>query len=280
MPRPASAQACCAGSGALTPGRLAMHEDALVGTVLHVSAVIGEYDDTNGHFTGQPSGHSEYDLEQDLFGAVRLFKRAQIALLVPLVETRRTARGIAELGGGIGDVNFSARYDFFRAGESRVAPGIAALAGITAPTGRPPTSASAGTLAVDATGTGAWQGNFGLALEQSFGHWLVNATEIFAWRAPFSAQGVDDALAPQWTTLVGGGYVFSNEAAIALYGSYTLEGEPDPQRRLPCKQLAQGHARRPLGRLPGPGAPPAPGERLPQPAPVGASAPDRRRRWA
>jgi hypothetical protein len=206
-----------------------LHEDALVGTELHGSAVIGEYDDTPGHvgqFHGQPGGQGELDFEEDLFGAVRLFERAQVALLLPFVETWRKGNLAQATGGGIGDMNLSARYDFVRAGESRYVPGIAALAGVTAPTGLPPTSSQAGTLAVDATGTGAWQGNFGLALEQSFGHWLVNATEIFAWRAPFSAQGVEDALAPQWTTLAGVGYVFSNEAALAFFGSFTYEGSP------------------------------------------------------
>jgi hypothetical protein len=226
MPRLARAQACCAGSSALTPGRLALHEDALVGTELHAAAVIGEYDATTGRYFGMPHGQSEYDLEEDLFAAVRLFDRAQVALLLPYVETRRQGNDAEAFGGGIGDVNLSARYDFIRAGASRYVPGIAALAGITAPTGRPPTSPNAYELAVFATGTGAWQGNFGLALEQSFGHWLVNATELFAWRAPFSADHVDEALAPQWTTLAGVGYVFTSEAAVALFGSYTLEGNP------------------------------------------------------
>jgi hypothetical protein len=228
-PRDALAQACCAGSGALTPGRLALHEDALVGTELHGSVVVGEYGATPSHvgqYTALPGGQGEGDFEQDLFGAVRLFKRGQVALLLPFVETYRKGNDAEGFGGGIGDMNLSARYDFVRAGESRYVPGIAALAGITAPTGRPPTSPIAGTLAVDSTGTGAWQGNFGLALEQSFGHWLFDASEIFAWRAPFSAQGVEDALAPQWTTLIGGGYVFDNQAAVALFGSYTYEGDP------------------------------------------------------
>jgi hypothetical protein len=199
-----------------------------VGTELHASAVLGEYDATSGRYVGEPAGQSEIDLEEDLFAAVRVFHRAQVALLVPFVETRRVGNDAQAFGGGIGDANLSARYDFFLAGQSRFIPGIAALAGITAPTGRPPTSPNAGVLAVDATGTGTWQGNFGLALEQSFGPWLIDASEIFAWRAPFSvpSEHVDELLAPQWTTLVGLGYVLPREAAVTLYASYTLEGDP------------------------------------------------------
>jgi hypothetical protein len=226
--RHAGAQACCAGSGALTPGRLALHEDALVGTEIHAATVFGTYDDQANYLRNLP-GSSEYDFEEDLFGAVRVLHHAQIALLLPLVETRHAyenpvnAQTVSQLGGGVGDVNLSVRYDFLAAAQSRIVPGIAALAGLTAPTGRSPNQASP-PLGADATGAGAWQGNFGLALEQAFGPWLVNATELFAWRAPYSADHVEEALAPQWVTLLGLSYVFRSEVAIALSASYTVEG--------------------------------------------------------
>jgi hypothetical protein len=225
--RHAGAQACCAGSGALTPGRLALHEDALVGLQIHAATVFGTYDD-GANYIRSPPGQSEYDFEEDLFGALRVFHRGQIALLLPLVETRRdepgdAATGGAQFGGGIGDVNLSLRYDFLVAGESHIVPGVAALAGLTAPTGRSPNQSTNG-LGVDATGTGAWQGNFGLAIEQLFGPWVINATELFAWRAHYSADNVEEALAPQWVTLLGVGYAFWNEAAVALSFSYTVEG--------------------------------------------------------
>jgi len=231
--RVAHAQACCAGSGVLTPGRLALHEDALVGVELHAAGVLGSYD-PGGHYAAQVAGTHEGDFEEDLFGAVRVFRRGQVALLIPFDETwRQEPNGTTSesaFGGGVGDMNLSLRYDFVLAGESRYVPGIAALAGITAPTGRPPSSPSAGTFAVDATGVGAWQGNFGLALEQTFGHWLVNVSELFAWRAPFTeaadGQSIDEALAPQWITLAGGGYVWDSGVSLALFGSYTLEGSP------------------------------------------------------
>jgi len=199
-----------------------------VGLQLHAATVFGTYDD-GANYLRNPPGSSEYDFEEDLFGAVRLFHRAQVALLLPLVETRRAyenpadAATVAQFGGGVGDVNLSVRYDFLVAGESHIVPGIAALAGLTAPTGRSPNEASP-PLEANATGTGAWQGNFGLALEQSFGPWVINATELFAWRAPYTADGVDEALAPQWTTLLGLGYAFPNEVAVAASTSYTLEG--------------------------------------------------------
>jgi hypothetical protein len=221
-------QACCAGAGALTPGRLQLHEDALVGAQLHAGMVLGSFDAQSGYAPTGPH-FAEGDYEEDIFGAVRVLRRGQVALLVPLVETYRSASGSGELGGGIGDVNLSARYDFVRAGESRYVPGIALLAGVTAPTGTPPDAPNPSKpLGTNATGIGAWQGNAGLALEQTFGAWLFNATELLAWRASRTANigGVSESetLAPQFVTLIGGAYTFRNEASVALFGSYTFEG--------------------------------------------------------
>src|SRR5262245_28901510 len=120
----ARAQACCAGSSAVTPARLALHEDALVGVQLRAASVIGSFD-AHGDYRGSPAGVSELDFEEDLFGAVRFLERGQASLLVPFLETHRATRTLSETGGGIGDLNLSARWDFTRSGESRVVPGIA-----------------------------------------------------------------------------------------------------------------------------------------------------------
>lgn len=218
----ARAQACCAGTSALTPGRLALHEDALVGGGLRVASMLGSWDDS-ARYTRSPPGTSELDFEQDVFGAVRVLERGQVALLVPVVETRRVAGGRSELGGGIGDVNLSVRYDFFPAGRSRVIPGIAALAGVTAPTGRSPDEAKK-TLATDATGVGAYQLNGGVALEQVFGHWLFNLTGLVQKRTSRSVRGVSTTLGTRFTGLVGVAYTFPSGAALAFFGSYAAEG--------------------------------------------------------
>jgi hypothetical protein len=218
-PSRAQAQACCAGGSAVTPGRLELHEDALVGVELKAASLLGSYD-TSGRYLGNPAGDTEGDFEEDLFGAVRVLRRGQVALLVPLVETQRQdPRDGGHFGGGIGDVNLSARYDFILAGESRVLPGVALLAGVTLPTGKPPELASP-PLAVDATGIGAYQINGALALEQTFGPWLVNATGLLAIRTPrFGEQ-----LAPQGTLLAAAAYTLPGDAALALSASYAFEG--------------------------------------------------------
>jgi hypothetical protein len=237
------AQACCAGGSAVTPARLELHEDFLVGTQLHAADVIGSYD-VGGSYLGPQAGTSELDFEEDLFAAARILRRGQVALLVPLIETRRAVpplQGGAHFGGGIGDVNLSGRYDFVGAGESLYIPGIALLAGVTAPTGTSPEQATQ-PLEVDATGIGAWQINGALALEQTYGPWLVNATGILAVRTP----RYGEMLAPQVTLLAATAYTMPSDAAIALSVSYAFEGDataggapvPDSAKRLTTVTLS------------------------------------------
>jgi hypothetical protein len=224
----ARGQACCAGTGAVTPGRLALHEIALVGTQWKAGDVLGSFD-AGGHYTPSPSGASELDLEQDAFGAVRVFGRGQVALLAPFVETRRTSQGESDFGGNIGDVNASLRYDFTLAGASTVIPGVAALAGLTIPTGTPPDAPSVGPLAAGATGIGATQINAGAAVEQAFGPWLVTATGIVAQRTARTVGSVPnqvhERLGSQWTWLVAVAYTFPSEVAVAASASYLIEGD-------------------------------------------------------
>jgi hypothetical protein len=77
--RHACAQACCAGAGTVTPGRLALHEVALVGLQLKTAGELGAFD-AQARYDGSPPGASELDLEQDVFAAVRVLNRAQVAM--------------------------------------------------------------------------------------------------------------------------------------------------------------------------------------------------------
>jgi len=236
--RLAHAQACCAGSGAVTPARLAIHEDALVGTTLRVGGVLGNYA-PDGAYSSQPPHTTEVDVEEDLLAAARITKRAQVAVLIPLVETFRAYPGQTAHSGGVGDINLGARYDFALAGEARFVPGIAVLVGATFPTGRPPEEATQ-PLAVDATGIGAFQGNVGLALEQTWGPWLLNVSGILAQRATRSAQGVSETLGTQLTAIGALAYSFRSDLTLGFVGSYAAEGnaaingvtDPDSHKRV------------------------------------------------
>ncbi|HEV3225981.1 MAG TPA: hypothetical protein VGZ52_04080, partial [Acidimicrobiales bacterium] len=72
----------------MTPGRLELHEDALVGVQLKFGQGLGSYNEA-GHFVANGTGDIEQDFEQDAFAALRFSRRGQAAVLVPLIETRR-----------------------------------------------------------------------------------------------------------------------------------------------------------------------------------------------
>lgn len=219
----ARAQACCAGAAAITPGRLLLHERALAGAELRGSVLVGSHG-ADGSFRAPAAGTSEWDFEQDLFGSVALTERAQASVLAPLLESaRRSPTTGAEFGGGLGDVNASARYDFVWSHEYRYVPWLALLAGVTLPTGRAPEAARK-PLASDATGLGAVQANLGVAAERSFGDWFGNVALLVAKRFDRTAHGVRSGLATQFSGILAGGYAWSQTSA-ALAVTYAAEGD-------------------------------------------------------
>jgi hypothetical protein len=221
-PRLADAQACCAGTSAITPGRLDLHERALVGAQLRAAWLLGSYD-TAGAFR-DPAGSAELDLEQDVFGSLRLLDRGQAGVLLPVLESwRRSPTTGAEFGGGVGDVNFNLRYDLTWGREFQYLPGIAALVGVTLPSGRPPESARQ-PLASDATGIGTTQMSAGLALERPLGDFLLNVTGLAAKRASRHVQGLTSELGTQFTCLLAVGYTVFDHTSAAAVLTYAFEG--------------------------------------------------------
>ena len=219
----ASAQACCAGTAAVAPGRLMLHEPALVGGRVRTALGIGSYD-ANRNFRGNPRGTRELDFEQDVFGVVRVLRRGQVGVLVPVLESwRDSASTGSEFGAGIGDVRFNARYDFMWAGENQWVPGIALLLGASLPTGRAPEDAKQA-LGSDATGEGAARISVGIAFEQVWGPVLAQLGGVASKRANRHLQGLSSARAIEWSILGALGYSFPNDVGIAGSLAYTLEG--------------------------------------------------------
>jgi hypothetical protein len=202
----------------LTPGRLQIHENALVGLVARGTAITGSFDAGGGFVS--PRGAVEGDFEQDLIATLRVLGDGQITALVPIVETYRRESGISDGGGGFGDLQVSARWDPTYAGASQRIPGIAVLASVILPTGVPLEHATH-PLSADSTGTGAVQGALGLSLEQTFGKVLVNLTGSGTVHSARTAQGVHSLLGPSFYALGAVGYSFDAGPVAALTASYT-----------------------------------------------------------
>ena len=208
---PAAAQACCAGGALLTPTRLAFQEDYAVGLQMQARSNVGSFA-SNGGFATTP-GSSEV-LEQDLAASVRLFRRAQVGMLLPTVQNHHvSSTGMEGWGGGLGDLALTARYDFLLAADEVRWPGIALLVGGTLPTGRSPDEAGA-----DATGGGTYNATLGIGLEKVRGHLYTGLDGWVTYRS--NAPGpVNESFGLRWTAMGIAGWVFDNEAAVALYAS-------------------------------------------------------------
>lgn len=225
--RPAAAQACCAGGALVSPVRLAPPEDYAVGLQTRVHSDLGSFL-PDGSYVASPTS-SEQDVEQNLAASFRLARRAQVGVVLPYVETHRTAPGVDEWGSGVGDLALNARYDFKLAAEMTYWPGLALLAGVVFPTGK---SVGDGTnpAATDATGTGTFNASLGIDLEKVHGPLYAALNTWVTYSGDSSTPGANGTTITtsyplQLTALAVAGYVFESEAAAALYLNFLERGE-------------------------------------------------------
>lgn len=218
------AQACCAGANALTPARLPDSEFLLFGAQASVRPNMGRWDE-HGAYVPRPLGTQENDFEADFYGAWRTpWKRLQVAAVAALAMNARTAQGTSAVGGGVGDLNLGLRVDALEKKQVKWFPlGVAVLAGITLPTGRPVEAATL-PLAVDATGEGTVDGIAGLAFEHATGPWLVDAIGLATLHAPRGlGNGLEQTRGPGLVSTGALTYVFSSGTAIGAQLTFRVE---------------------------------------------------------
>lgn len=220
-PSVARAQACCAGASALGTGRLAPHEDAVAGVAVRGLVYHGSIS-REGAYTGWHSGTAELGFEQDLIGTFRVLRHGQLTAVVPIVETYRSVPGLSDFGGGLGDVQLAARYDFVEPGMSPTWPGVALTWSLTLPTGVAPESAQS-PLGTDATGTGTVLAAGQLVLERGFGDALVQVAGGAEWRSPREVSGLHTQRGPAFTVSGAGGYSFDSGVVAAVTLAYRAE---------------------------------------------------------
>jgi Putative MetA-pathway of phenol degradation len=227
-PAEARAQACCAGGLVLSPGRLQIHETALVGVLARATDITGSFDE-KGRFVS-PGGAIEGDFEQDVIATLRFLSDGQFTVILPVVETYRRQAPLSDAGGGVGDLQASVRWDFTYAGSSVRIPGIAVLGTLVLPTGLPVDQATH-PLTSDSTGTGYVQAGLGVSLEQTFGKWLVNLTGSATFHDARTVMGTRTQLGPSFNAFTALGYSFEAGPVAAVSASYTgtLDAQADGQ---------------------------------------------------
>src|SRR5947209_332019 len=211
-PGAAHAQACCVGTGLVTPARLRIFEDYALGMQTSFRNVMGSFA-SSGNYVASPSGDREVDLEQDRLAATRFGRHIQVALKVPFVETGRSETGVSAFGGGLGDVAANLRYDITFAGDEPWWPGIAILAGVSAPTGRTVEESGDGS----ATGLGSYEPNLGVAVEQVRGRMFLSLTSFVSKQTSRNVGARDVSFGQRLTGLLAGGYAFANEVTVGAF---------------------------------------------------------------
>src|SRR3982751_2159657 len=66
LPRPAAAQACCVGTGLVTPARLRTFESGALGVQMRARSVMGSFS-AGGNYATSATGNRELGFEEDLF---------------------------------------------------------------------------------------------------------------------------------------------------------------------------------------------------------------------
>lgn len=220
-PAAARAQACCTGASAIGTTRLAAHEDAVIGVRASASWLYGSVG-RDGAYVASPGDTIDLSFEQSVVGTLRVLRHGQLSVIVPIVETYRKFPGIAEVGGGLGDVLLGARYDFVEPGASPTWPGIALAWSLTLPTGRSPEDASS-PLATDATGTGGVAAGADMFVERSFKDAFVQVVGSALWRAPRTVGELHPQRGLAFSALAAGGYTFAGGLVAAVTLSYRAE---------------------------------------------------------
>ena len=211
----------------LTPARLGPAEEVGVGFQMRARTSRGTFT-SSGDWSRLDSGDVERTFDQSLVASFRATRAAQASVLLPLVETQRTAAGSSESGGGMGDVSWTARYDFTEADDPGPWPGIAVLIGGNAPTGRGPNEAKK-PLATDVTGTGLWDLSLGVGLERlarpwffALSGWVTRHLDNRIRVEPLVE--VSQSYATRFTALALVGLLLPRDMAVALYVNAFTEG--------------------------------------------------------
>jgi len=225
-PCPARAQACCVGTGLVTPARLRTFESRAVGVQMRARSVMGAFR-ASGSYATSAAGNRDLGFEEDLFAAFRLSSRFQVGLWAPFVQTSRQLAGTSGFGGGLGDLAVNARYDIINAGERGLWPGVAIIAGLSFPTGQPLDEMNASDpLSTSGTGTGSFEGNGGVAVEEIVGSSFVS---LAGWISKRSARpaptGGDESFAPRLSALLTGGTTFGHDVTVGAFVSALRQSE-------------------------------------------------------
>lgn len=225
LPRVTQGAACC-GTGHGLGQRLGPGETAAITFSTRFADRFGSYDPTGQFFT-IPSNNFDGDVRADVSVVFAPISRLQVGLTAPLVLNIKHFGGEGDLGGGLGDLTFSGRFDIFPLDTTKPRPAIAFTTSLLLPTGRSANEATH-VFGADATGLGVAEVRPGLFLEKSF---AGKASLVVAGSVGFRSEmneppAVKMALAPRWRLLAAAGPVFESGLSVSMGGLVEYEAAP------------------------------------------------------
>ena len=223
--RDAAASACC-GSGHGLGQRLAPSERAAVNLSFRFSDRFGSHGHA-GAFSFAPSGTLDTESRAELGCLLAPVPRLQLGLVAPVLLNVRGFRDDTSVGGGLGDISFSARFDIVSLSTTSAFPAIALTAGLGLPTGRSAAQAK-DPLATDATGLGAVEVRPGLFVEKNWdGEAMAIVSASVGLRAPMTgARGERIELGPRARFVAAAGPVFASGWSLSAGLVHERESAP------------------------------------------------------
>lgn len=225
IPQVTYAAACC-GTGHGLGQRLGPGETAAITFSTRFADRFGSYD-PSGQFFTIPANAFDGDLRADLSAVFAPISRLQVGLTAPFVLNIKHFGGADDVGGGLGDLTFSGRFDILPLNTANSWPAIALTTSLLLPTGRSANEATR-VFGADATGLGVAEVRPGIFVEKSFGG---KASAIVAGSVGFRSElneppAARMALAPRWRLLAAAGPVFESGLSLSFGGIYEYEGAP------------------------------------------------------
>lgn len=228
VPHDAHAASCC-GTGHGLGQRLGPGETAALSVSARVADRVGSYD-PEGRFFTIPSRSFDGDARVDLSALFAPTSRLQVAVTAPVVLNFKQLGAERDVGGGLGDLTISGRFDVFPVSTARFWPAMAITTSALLPTGRSAKDAHQ-LLAADATGLGVAEIRPGVFLEQSFGG---KVSAIVSASVGFRSEANEPpapriALQPRWRVVAAVGPVFHSGLSLSFGGIFEYEGAPKIQ---------------------------------------------------
>jgi hypothetical protein len=157
----ARASACCTGTTTTLPTRLGACERFSLAAVAGAEASTSRWTSDGAVAAASPA---EASATGSLAAGLRLHRTLQLGVALPVRYGWRTATGLTDAGGGVGDVQVRALLEPVQTSG----PSPVAVLGIDAPTGRDWAHAD-GPLLADVTGRGLVLATGGVGVEQTGG---------------------------------------------------------------------------------------------------------------